>query len=400
MKYYIKREKYIEKITPFIDKDIIKVLIGQRRVGKSYMLFQIMDLIREIHKNPHIIYINKELHEYDHIMAGSDLLDFIKEKREPSGKCYLFLDEVQEITNFEKALRNLAASGGYDIYCTGSNATMLSSEIATVLAGRSIQIRIYGLCYREFLHFHGLSDSDDVFALFMKYGGLPYLINLDLKDEIVFEYLKNIYNTILFRDVVSRYSLRNTEFLERLTVYIADNTGSLVSAKRISDFLKSQRTNISPQVVLSYLSYLTNAFFLARVARYDISGKKIFEIGKKYYFEDVGLRHSLSGFLQKDINKILENLVYLHLRHCGYTVFVGKHGEKEIDFIGEKHNERIYVQVSYLIPDDEVRAREFGNLLEIEDNFPKIVVSMDPVRTGEKGIKHLHIREFLLSEEL
>jgi hypothetical protein len=222
------------------------------------------------------------------------------------------------------------------------------------------------------------------------------LINLEFKDDIIYEYLKNIYSTILFKDIVKRHSIRNVAFLERLVEYLADNTGSLVSAKSISDFLKSQRIKLSPNIVLDYLSFLSSAFFVFKVQRSDVAGKKIFEIGEKYYFEDLGLRHSVVGYKQVDINKVLENLVFLHLKTSGYKITVGKLKDKEIDFVCAKGGEKLYVQVAYLIDNQKIIDREFGNLLKIEDNYPKLVVSMDET-TGDKykGIEQINIRKFL-----
>lgn len=394
---YIKRPTYLDLIKPYIDKDIIKVLIGQRRVGKSFMLFQIMDEIMSIHKNPNIIYVNKELHDFENIHNHNDLLDYIESKENKKGKKYIFIDEVQDIEGFEKALRSLQAKGGYDIYCTGSNAKLLSGELATYLSGRYIEIKIYSLSFIEFIEFHKLKNDKDSLIKYFKYGGLPYLINLELNDHIIYDYLKNIYAAILFKDIVKRHNVRNINFLENLVRYVAVNTGSLVSSKKISDFLKSQRIQISPQLVLDYLNHLESAFFIFKALRADIIGKKIFEIGEKYYFEDLGLRHSIIGYKANDINKILENAVYQHLKISGYHVFVGKSGDKEIDFVCEKSGKKIYVQVTYLLQDEKTVNREFGNLLGIKDNYPKYVVSMDDAMSGSdfKGIEHFHILDFL-----
>jgi len=397
IKTYKKRKHYLEKIKPFIDKDIIKVIVGQRRVGKSYLLFQIMDAIKEKRKNANIIYINKELSKFEKIKNHKDLLEYIEKNSKPKGKNYVFIDEIQDIEKFEKALRSLNASGRYDIYCTGSNADLLSGELATYLSGRYIEINVFSLSYSEFLAFHKLKNSPESFLKYLKYGGLPYLIHLELNDEVVYDYLRNVYNTILFKDVVSRYKIRNIAFLEDLVWYLADNTGSLVSAKKISDFLKSQKINISPNIVLDYLSFLAQAFFIFKVPRSNIGGKKIFEINDKYYFEDLGLRHSIISYKQMDINKVLENLVFLHLKIAGYKITVGQLGKKEVDFVCEKKGERMYVQVAYLVTEENAE-REFGNLLAIRDNYPKMVVSMDEVigDSKYKGIKHLHIRDFLV----
>ena len=396
-KPFISRENYINKLIPFIDKDIIKVFVGQRRVGKSYMLFQIIEHI--IKKNPtaNIIYINKELIDFDFIKDYKDLIEYIR-NNSIDEKNYLFIDEIQDIEGFEKALRSLSAEGKYDIYCTGSNAQLLSGDIAGLLSGRSIEIKIFSLSFKEFLEFHKLNDSEDALHKYIKYGGLPYLINLKLDDNIVFDYLKNIYSTILFKDVVRNQNIRNIYFLEKLVQYIADNIGSIVSAKKISDFLKSQKINISSQVVLNYLSHLTNALLLFKVMRAEIQGKKIFEIGEKYYFEDIGLRNSIVGFKQVDIAKILENVVYLQLLISGYDVSVGKLGEKEIDFVAEKNGEKKYFQVAYLLSDKTTIEREFGNLLKIKDNYPKYVISMDKIQGNTyEGIQQISLHEFLLN---
>ncbi|MCX6800185.1 MAG: ATP-binding protein [Candidatus Falkowbacteria bacterium] len=399
MKKYIKRGLYINKIKPYINKNIIKVIVGQRRVGKSYLLFQIMDLIKEQRKTANLIYINKELNEFESIKNYQDLIKYIKQKTKKSCKNYIFIDEIQDINKFEKALRSLNAEELYDIYCTGSNANLLSGELATYLSGRYIEIKVFSLSYKEFLNFHKLKNNPDSFSKYIQYGGLPYLYNLELTEDVVFPYLKNVYNTILLKDIVVRHRIRNVLFLENLVEYLCDNTGSLVSSKKISDFLKSQKINISTNIVLDYLSFLEQAFFIFKVSRSEVQGKKIFEVNEKYYFEDLGLRHSIVGFKQLDINKILENLVFLHLKILGYKVTVGQLGSKEIDFVCEKSGEKMYIQVAYLI-NDENKEREFGNLLLIQDNFPKLVISMDEAigKNSHEGIKHINIREFLLSQ--
>ncbi len=395
-KSFIKRDVYLNKVLPYINKDIIKVIIGQRRVGKSYILYQIMDLIKKSDPEANIIYVNKEQFEFDLVKDYRDLLAFIHDKSISKVKNYVFIDEVQEITGFEKALRDLAARNNYDLYCTGSNAMMLSSDLSTHLSGRYIEVPVYSLSFGEFLTFHKLEAGEEALLKYIRYGGLPYLKNLELKDEIVFDYLKNIYNTILFRDVVSRFGLRNINFLERLVDFVADNIGSLISSKKISDYLKSQSVKITPRVVLNYLSNLCSAFFIYKVQRIDVAGKKVFEVSEKYYFEDLGLRNAIIGYKQADLGKILENLVFSHLKFLGYKVYVGKLANMEIDFVGEKAGKKIYVQVAYLLPDAKTSEREFGNLMKIDDNYEKIVVSMDKLAGGDyKGIKHMHILEFL-----
>jgi predicted AAA+ superfamily ATPase len=393
---YIARPHYLKKIEPFIDKDLIKVIMGQRRVGKSYFLYQIMDAIKNKNLEANIIYINKELYEFDSIRDYHDLIKYIHSKKSSKNKNYIFIDEIQDVDQFEKALRSLQAEGGFDLYCTGSNAKLLSGDLATYLSGRYVELKIFSLSYPEFLEFHQLKNSQEALFSFIKFGGLPYLINLKLEDHVVYDYLKNVYNTIILKDIVARYQIRNVAFLENLIKYLADNLGSIVSAKRISDFLKSQRVNISPNVVLNYLSNLTSAYFIEKVLRAEIGGKKIFEVGEKYYFEDLGLRHSIISYQQRDINKVLENLVFNHLAISGYQIMVGKIGNQEVDFIGTRNGEKLYIQVAYLLPDQNAWEREFGNLLAIKDNYPKMVVSMDElIGKQHEGISHIHVRDFL-----
>jgi len=398
IKTFIKREKYLKAVQPYIGPGLIKVITGQRRVGKSYFLFQIMDeLLGKGVKKENIVYINKELNEFENMRNSGDLLKYIHDKK-IKGKKAVFIDEVQEIAEFEKALRSMQAEGDTDIYCTGSNARLLSGELATFLSGRHIELHVHGLSYGEFLKFHKCGESSEAFMRYLRVGGLPYLINLLPSDDVAYEYLRSIYNSILLKDIVGRYKVRHVDFIERLVEFLADNTGSIVSAKRISDFLKSQKMSISPGIILNYLSFLVSAFMVSRVRRSDIKGRKIFEIGEKYYFGDMGIRHSIVGFRQNDISKILENIVFLHLLSSGYSVTVGKLGDKEVDFVCEKNGEREYIQVAYLLSSESVREREFGNLLAINDNYPKTVVSMDEIAGKSfKGIRQINIREFLLS---
>ena len=283
-----------------------------------------------------------------------------------------------------------------DIYITGSNAKMLSGELATYLSGRYIEFSVYSLSYLEFLAFHKLENNNESLYLYSRYGGLPYLINLPLKDETVNEYLKSVYSTIVFRDVVSRYNLRNSSFLEKLVQFLSENIGNLFSAKNISDYLKSQHSTISVNQIQNYTEYLNNAFLIHRVGRYDLIGKRLFEIGEKYYFENMGLRNIVIGYRITDRAKILENLVYSHLLYRGYDIKIGYYGDKEIDFIGEKDNEKVYIQVALRIDSEMTAEREFGNLLKIQDNYPKIVVTEDAfIGNSYEGIKHYSICDFL-----
>jgi len=404
IKEQTKRDHYLNRIKPYCQKELIKVLIGQRRVGKSYLLEQTKDLLTDefgVSENS-IIYINKELYEFDFINNYKDLLEYVNQQNlSNESMISLFIDEVQEIDQFEKALCDLQAQGNFDIYCSGSNSAMLSSDLATLLSGRYIEIDVYPLMYSEFIEFHNLEPNDDSLLQYYKYGGLPYLIHLNFEDEIIYGYLKSVYNTVILKDVVERFSVRNIDFLHRLIRFLADNTGSILSAKKISDYLKSQKINISVNVVLNYLSHLVSANFISPVKRMNIQGKKIFEIGEKYFFTDLGLRHTVHAYNHaQDINKILENAVYNHLKALGYSITVGQQGDKEIDFVCEKNGITKYVQVAYIISSEKVAQREFGNLLAIKDNYEKYVVSTDSFIGGNwKGINHLHISNFLLNTD-
>ena len=395
MDKYIVRQKYIEAIEPYIGQQIIKVFIGQRRVGKSYILLQTIERIKAVDNTSNILYINKEDLQFDTIKTANDLYEYVQNNTKSEVKNYVFVDEIQEIVEFEKALRSLLLNPIYDLYCTGSNARILSGELATFLSGRFIEIPVYSLSYNEFCEFQNLENNNETLQKYLKYGGLPYLKHLVLEDEIVFNYLKGVYNTIIYRDLIQRYEIRNTAFLENLVRFLADNTGQLFSAKKISDYLKSQQINIAVSQIINYLDYLTNTFLLQKVKRMDIAGKKIFEIGEKFYFQDLGLRHTINGYKLNDIAKILENAVLEHLLYCGYDVKIGQINDLEIDFVCERGGEKLYVQVAYILQDEKTIDREFGNLLKINDNYPKIVVSMDEFSGNTyEGIKHLHIRKF------
>lgn len=392
-----KRKGYIDRIKPFMQKSVAKVLTGQRRVGKSFLLYQLIEEILAEEPDANIIYVNLEDFTFSSLQTAEDLHSYIISHSKEKVKNYIFIDEIQDIPGFEKVIRSLLLNEDNDIYITGSNAKMLSGELATYLSGRYIEFKIYSLSYSEFLEFHGLTESETSYELYSRYGGLPYLLNLPLEDETVNEYLKSIYSTIVFRDVVSRYKLRNTLFLEKLIQFLSENIGNLFSAKNISDYLKSQHTAISVNQIQSYTEYLNNAFLIHRVERYDLIGKRVFEIGEKYYFENMGIRNIVIGYRITDKAKILENLVYNHLLYKGYDIKVGYYGDKEIDFVGEKNGEKLYIQVALKIDSDKTAEREFGNLLKIQDNYPKIVVTEDTFSGNSyEGIRHCSIRQFLM----
>ena len=390
------RNRYINKVEPFIGKNLIKVFTGQRRVGKSYLLFQIIEIIRAKDSQATICYINKEDLNFDFIKTGKDLHDYVMTKKQ--GKTYVFIDEIQDIDGFELGLRSLALDEELDLYCTGSNANLLSGDIAGYLSGRYIETVVYSLSYDEFLDFHNLKDQSIALEKYMKYGGLPYLKHLPLQDDVVFEYLKNIYSSIVYRDIINRYAIRNVRFLEQMIQFLASNTGSLFSANKISDYLKSQKVNMGVSQVLTYIHHLSNAFLVHKVSRYDIIGKRLFETGEKYYFENIGIRNGIWGYRLEDRGKILENIVYNHLLIWGYKVHVGVMGNEEIDFVCEKDGEKIYIQVALTIQNDSTMLREFGNLQKIKDHFPKWVISLDEMETNSfEGIKHVHLKKFLIT---
>ncbi len=395
----IKRGDYLAKIRPFIGKPLAKVITGQRRVGKSYFLYQIIEYISSIESDANFIYINKEDFRFDAIRTGQDLNEYVENLSKTNQKNVILIDEIQEIRSFEKAIRSLLLDENNDIYITGSNADLLSGEFATVLGGRTIELPIYSLTYPEFLLFHELNNNDESLNMYFKYGGLPYLKNLELTDRIVNEYLTNIYNSIIYRDIVSRYHVRSTYFLEQLVRFLSANIGSLFSAKRISDYLKSQQVNIPPNQVQTYISYLAKAFIIHRLQRYDIQGKRVFEMGEKLYFENMGIRNSICGYRPDDQGKLMENIVLNHLLVKGYAVHVGSFKGQEIDFLASREGELKYIQVALYLHEEKTIKREFGNLLNIKDNYPKMVVTMDKKFPNTyEGITHYTLRDFLLNK--
>lgn len=394
------RDSYIDRIKPFMRTNTIKVMVGHRRVGKSYILYQLINLINSEESDANIIYINKEDLDFDFIRTCSDLYSYIKDRLLEERRNYIFIDEIQEIEDFHLAIRSLALNDNNDIYITGSNSKMLSSELANELGGRYVEFKIYSLSYMEFLQFHKLKNDDESLEKYIHFGGLPYLINLPMEESIVMEYVKSVYSTIVLRDVIQRKNIRNTIFLEQLIRFLADNIGSLFSSKSISDFLKSQNVRIASNQVSEYADYLAEAYVVHRIGRYDVVGKKFFEIGEKYFFENMGIRNAVAGYKIQDRSKRIENVVCNHLLYCGYEVKVGTMMSEEIDFVCTRNGETVYVQVSAELSRQETIEREFGNLLKIKDNYPKIVVSGErSFENTYQGIKHVYIRDFL-SEEI
>ena len=395
----IRRNQYIEKVLNYLGKGLMVVLTGQRRVGKSCILQSVSKEIKVSESEANIIYINKEYAEFRNILTDVQLNEYIDSHLKDNVPNYLFIDEVQEIDGFENSLRNYQAKQMCDIVITGSNAKMLSGELATYLSGRYIEIHIQSLDYDEFLKFHKKADEQNALIDYLSYGGLPQLAHIGLNNrQMTMDYLGDIYNTVIMKDVIMRESIRNVRFLTDIVSFLSDNIGKNISANSISKFMRSQGQTISPMLISNYIGFLTNAYIIDEVKRYDIHGRKIFETNEKYYFEDIGLRNRLIGInIRRDIEKLMKNAVYLHLKKKGYKIYVGQLQNGEIDFVAEQDGQRIYIQVSYMLQTDETMEREFGNLLKIKDNYPKIVVCMDDLATqgSYEGIDCVHLKEFL-----
>ena len=392
------RQAYIDKIEKYLGKETIIVLVGQRRVGKSYMMKTVRDQ-KASNPDNNIIYIDKEKREFDSIRNYQDLNQYIDEHFVASKHNYILIDEIQDITEFERSIRSFRTEPNTDIIITGSNAKMLSNELSTLIGGRYKEIYIQSLSYKEFLVFHQLPDNDDSLAKYIQYGGLPGLAKIGLEEDDAREYQMDIFHTVLLKNVIMRNRIRNVPFLENLVRFLADNTGKLISANSIAKYMKSQGECITSTVIINYISFLCEAYILHKVNRFDIHGKRIFETNDKFYFEDNGIRNALAGGTREgDIEKVIENIIYQHLIRLGYQVYVGQLQAGEIDFVCTKPDgQRIYVQASYIIADMATREREFGNLRAINDNYPKYVISMTPLltRNDDNGITHLHLRKFL-----
>ena len=388
-----------------MDKPVIKVITGMRRVGKSVLLELLhQDLLTSGVQPAQILMINKESLQFDFIQTYQDLYSYVnKQFSDKTKKNYLFIDEVQEIQQWEKAIASIFTENSADIYITGSNAHLLSSELATLLSGRYIEFPVYPLAFSEFLSFRGITlptkDTEQEFETYLKFGGLPGIHSFPLTEEVVFPYISSIFNTILLKDVVKRHAIRNVDLLERITRFVFDNCGHIFSANRVSQFLKSQKISLSMDTVQNYLDFLRSAFLIQKVARYDVKGKRLLELYEKYYLGDIGLRHGFVGYQHSDVSGLLENIVYLELKYRGYKVTIGKWDEKEIDFIAEKETEKIYIQVCYLLATPEIIKREFAPLEAIQDHFPKFVLSLDKIGnfSSENGVRWLNLVSFLLA---
>lgn len=402
----IQRPFYLTRIQAFLDKPFVKVITGMRRVGKSTLLAQVRDGLRASGiPDAQILCINKDLVAWDSIRDYRDLDRLVQERlAEQSSPRYLMVDEIQEIEGWEKAINSLLAQGIADLIITGSNAHLLSTELATLLTGRYVEIPVFPLSFSEFVVFRQVAmdagDPKEHFRQFLRYGGLPGLHALPMLDDQIFPYLNAILNTILLKDIVKRHAIRDIGHLERILSFAFDNVGSPVSARRISAFFKNQQTRITADTVLNHLSYLCDAFLLFRASRFEIKGRKHLEFLDKFYPGDLGLRHALFGYREGDIGGLLENVVYLELLRRGYQVKIGLLDQAEIDFVAERNGERLYVQVAYLLTEPATIQREFGNLERIPDNFPKLVLSLDDYGPAHRnGIRQQNLIEFLQEDQ-
>jgi len=377
----ILRDKYLEKIKGYINKPVIKVVTGMRRVGKSYFIKQIIEhLKKEGINGKQILYINKELLDFDFIDDYADLYKFVKEYfKENKTDRYLFIDEIQEIKKWEKAISSFFAEEKYDIYITGSNSNLLSSEITTLISGRYVEINIYSLSFKEFLKFRNKTEADkyEEFTLYLKFGGFPVIHNFNLNEEVTFQYINSLYNTIILKDVVGRHNVRNIRLFQDIVKFLFSNLGQIFSSNSISKYLKSQRKNVGVDTIQNYLSFLEASYMIHKVQRYDLKGKKLLELYEKYYLGDIALKNALLGYNDEHISGLLENIIFLKLKQDNYNVFIGKLNDLGIDFIAEKSGEKMYIQVAYLLETNQTIKREFGALEKIKDNYPKYVLSMD-----------------------
>ena len=401
----IKREMYMKRIRPFIGNDLIKVMTGIRRAGKSVMLELIQEeLIASGIDADNFICINFEDLRNVHLLNAMALHEEILKRAEQlKGKVYLFFDEIQEVEDWEKCINSFRVSLDCDIYITGSNAKLLSGELATYLGGRYVEFVIYPFSFLEFLElYHTVNPTASVQECFQKYllvGGMPYLSNIRYEEEPSKQYLSDLFNSVQLKDIVKRNKVRDVDLLERIIAYVMANVGTTFSASSLVKFLKNEHRTTSTDTVLNYIKYCCDSYLFYQVKREDLQGKQILTTNEKYYIADHGIREAVFGGNMRDINLVLENIVYMELVRRGYSVTVGKTGTKEIDFVCDKRGEKVYVQVAYLLADESTVNREFGVYDTIRDNFPKYVVTMDEIDMSRNGIKHRNIRDFLTADE-
>lgn len=393
----IQREYYMKQIRPFINTDLIKVLTGIRRSGKSVMLQLIQEeLLSQQVRPDQMISLNFEDLANLPLCQPMALYQWIADKAAAiKGKIYIFLDEIQEVTNWERVINSLRVAFDVDIYLTGSNAKLLSGELSTYLAGRYVQFVIYPFSYQEFILANQLDDTPQAFQKYLLFGGMPFLMNLHFQEGPSRQYLQDMYNSVILKDIVQRNNLRDVDLLERIIGYALSSIGHVFSASNITKYLKSEHRKVSNDTVLNYLNACTTAYLFYKIPRQDLLGKKLLSINEKYYVVDHGLREAVYGHNARNIDQILENIVCLELLRRGYTVTIGKTGNFEVDFIAEKGNRKCYVQVTYLLASPETIEREFRVYKDIKDNYPKYVVSMDELDFSQDGIQHYNIRKFL-----
>lgn len=401
----IKRELYMKRIRPFMGTELIKVMTGIRRCGKSVMLDLIKEDLLDSGISPaQFISINFEDLSYSHLQTAKALHEEItKRAAEINGKVYLFFDEIQEVKDWEKCVNSFRVTLDCDIYITGSNAKLLSGELSTYLAGRYVEFVIYPFSFAEFMElYRPIAPDDSVQKCFQKYllaGGMPYLANIRYEEASSKLYLHDLFNSVQLKDIVKRNKIRDVDLLERIIAYVISNVGTTFSASSLAKFLKSENRTVAPETILNYIKYCCDAYLFYQVKREDLQGKQILSSNEKYYIADHGIREAVFGGNMRDINLILENIVYLELLRRNYKVTVGRTGEKEIDFVCHKQGEKLYVQVCYLLASEEMVKREFGAYGSIRDNYPKYVVSLDEFDMSRDGIKHRNIWDFLLAEE-
>lgn len=400
----IKRDLYLKRIRPFMNQDLVKVITGIRRCGKSVMLEIIQ---RELQNDgipaDSILSYNFESMSLAHLCTAEALYqDVMAKAKERSGRIYLFFDEIQEVSEWEKAVNSFRVDLDCDIYITGANSKLLSGELSTYLAGRYVEFIMYPFSFHEFVELVHETQPDrspaDCFQQYIRYGGMPYLWNLHYQDAPVKQYLRDLYNAVELKDIVRRKQIRDVDLLERILAYVTANIGNTFSATTISKYMKSEGRKIAPETVMNYLHAGSEAFLFYPVKRQDLMGKKILSVQEKYYLADHGIREAVIGGNMRDINLILENIVFLELKRRGYDVTVGKAGDKEIDFVAQRQSERIYIQVTYLLASKETIEREFGVYRNIRDNYPKYVLSLDEFDMSREGIIHMNIRDFLLQQ--
>lgn len=396
----IKRELYMAKIRPFMDQNIIKVLTGIRRCGKSVMLELIKDELKEKGKaDSSMLSINFESKAVDYVKSADDTYNYIKKFAEDcKSKVYLFLDEVQELKGWENLVNSCIIDFDCDIYITGSNAKLLSGELATYLAGRYVEFKIYPFSFKEACMMLPDKNEAEVFQIYARRGGMPFLYQFPMDDDSAMQYLSDIYDSIVLKDIVTRNKIRDTEQFKRVLLYFVANIGNQFSAASITKYMKNEHRSISAETIYNYIDYCRNACLFHLVSRQNLKGKGILQFQEKIYLTDHGIREAIYGNNIRDINQVLENIVYIELLRRGYNVYVGKNNSLEVDFVAEKNGEREYYQVAYLLASVETVNREFGAFKGIDDNYPKYVLSLDEFDFSRDGYIHKNIRRFLLEE--